>query len=493
MDYALLIKQFLPVEQQHGSAQRKLHAALRQAIQAGAIPAGTRLLASRALAQELGIARNTVVYAYEQLQSEGFLTNSRRGSMVNSIAQVAQQLQSKRTETNPELPLANRAARLMSLPVASDLTSGFAPGVPSLADFPKALWRKSMDACWRELTIAQLGYAEPTGEYVLRVAIANYLGGARGVRCRAEQVIITDGTQSSLDLCAYALADAGDKVWMENPGYVGAQIAFRSAQLQVMGMSVDQEGIAPSVQDWQMHRPKLVYVTPSHQYPTGQVMSLNRRLDLIQQARLHGSLLIEDDYDSEFRHDGPPLIAMQGLVPDAPVIYLGTFSKTMFPALRIAYLVVPDRLVSAMQGLLGKTSLRGRSADQLCLAKFIRDGHFLSHLRKMRRLYKQRRDALVSLLHTQLGALATVHGDSAGMHLSLCFHDAELDDVAVSRLALAQGIVAPALRSHSVGRRRHDWSGLMLGYAQVPVEQMPALVLQLEVCIRRQLTSQVRG
>lgn len=486
MGYALLIVRYSKNQKKACSAQKTLHAALKNAIQDGALAAGTRLLSSRVLAQELGIARNTVVYAYEQLVSEGYLSTDRRGSVVNNMAVIARKLQAVVLDDEPSLSLARRAQNLMSLPVASDLTSGFAPGVPALADFPMALWRKNLDATWRQLTVAQLGYADAAGELILRTAIADHLRASRGVDCDAEQVIITDGTQSSLSLCAHALADVGDKVWIENPGYVGAQIAFRSAQLNVIGIAVDQDGIAPKTNDWQLHPPKLVYVTPSHQYPTGQVLSLSRRLELIQQARLHGSLLIEDDYDSEFRHDGPPLPAMQGLVPDAPVIYLRTFSKTLFPALRIAYLILPKNLVVTMRALVAKASLRGRSADQICLAKFMRDGHFLQHLRRMRRLYKQRRDALVELLQTQLGDIASVYGDTAGMHLSLCFHDGSINDQACSQAALAQGIVAPALSSHAVGKRRQAWSGLMLGYAQVPVEEMPSLVAKLQKVLRCQ-------
>ncbi|GGX20799.1 MocR-like pyridoxine biosynthesis transcription factor PdxR [Undibacterium macrobrachii] len=486
MDYVLLIARYSKERDKAWSAQKTLHAALKNAIQDGALAAGARLPSSRVLAQELGIARNTVVYAYEQLVSEGYLSTDRRGSVVNSMAVIARQLQTLTSDIEPSVSLARRAQNLMSLPVASDLTSGFAPGVPALADFPIALWRKNLDATWRQLSVAQLGYADASGELVLRSAIAEHLRASRGVDCDAEQVIITDGTQSSLSLCAHALADVGDKVWIENPGYVGAQIAFRSAQLKLVGIAVDQDGIAPKANDWLLHSPKFVYVTPSHQYPTGQVLSLSRRLELIQQARLHGSLLIEDDYDSEFRHDGPPLPAMQGLVPNAPVIYLGTFSKTLFPALRIAYLILPKNLVMTMRALVAKASLRGRSADQICLAKFIYDGHFLQHLRRMRRLYRQRRDVLVDLLQTQLGDIASVYGDTAGMHLSLCFHDVSLSDQALSQAALAQGIVAPALSSHAVGQRRQAWSGLMLGYAQVQADEMPSLVTRLQKVLRCQ-------
>lgn len=484
MDYVLLLRRYAREETAKWSTQKVLHSALKSAIQDGTLAAGTRLLATRVLAQELGIARNTVVYAYEQLISEGYLSTDRRGSVVNSMAVFAKQLQSIVPPTPTSSNLARRAQQLMSLPVASELTTGFAPGVPSLADFPLPLWRKCMDATWRQLAVTQLGYADAAGELVLRAAIVDHLRASRGVDCEPEQVFITDGTQSSLSLCAHALADVGDSVWIENPGYVGAQVAFRSAQLKMIGIAVDQEGIAPKAKDWQRHLPKFVYVTPSHQYPTGHVLSLNRRLELIQQARLHGSLLIEDDYDSEFRHDGPPLAAMQGLVPDAPVVYLGTFSKTLFPALRIAYIIFPKNLVLAMRTLVAKASLRGRSAEQLCLAKFIREGHFLVHLRRMRRLYKQRRDALVPLLMRHLGDLAQIQGDSAGMHLSLLFLDQARDDILISQRALAMGIVVPALSVHSLGKSRHSQSGLMLGYAQVPVEEMEALVLSLAQIIR---------
>lgn len=484
MDYVLLLQRYTGAENNKGSAQKALHAALKSAIQDGALAAGTRLLSSRVLAQELGIARNTVVYAYEQLVSEGYLSTDRRGSVVNSMAVLARQLQTSAPSAQTHLSLAHRAQNLMSLPVAADLTTGFAPGVPSLPDFPLALWRKYMDRTWRHLPVARLGYADAAGEWELRSAIVDHLRASRGVDCDPDQVFITDGTQSSLSLCAHALADVGDQVWIENPGYVGAQVAFRSAQLNLKGISVDQDGIAPQASDWEQYPPRLIYVTPSHQYPTGHVLSLNRRLELIRQAQQFGSLLIEDDYDSEFRHDGPPLPAMQGLVSDAPVVYLGTFSKTMFPALRIAYIILPKNLVSPMRMLMGKASLRGRSAEQICLAKFIRDGHFLLHLRRMRRLYQQRRDALVQLLHRYLDDIVCIQGDSAGMHLSLTFRDASVDDVLISQRALARGIVVPALSVHLIEKCGQYPSGLMLGYAQVPVEAMEALVFSLAQLIR---------
>jgi GntR family transcriptional regulator/MocR family aminotransferase len=499
MDYQLLLERFIRTHEYHHeqtgwSAQRRLHECLRGAIRHGSLPAGTRLLASRVLAQELKVARNTVVYAYEQLATEGYLRTDRRGSFVTSITSDQGTRSLASVTSKPGTGLSHRAQSLLPFPVAAELSGGFAPGVPSLADFPVTLWRRLLDRTWRALATAQLSYAGAAGELPLRAAIADHLRASRGADCDASQIFITEGTQSSLDLCARAFADANDKVWLENPGYSGAHTAFRTAQLKIIGIKVDADGIAPNASDWLRHTPKLIYVTPSHQYPTGSILGLARRIALIKDATAHGALIIEDDYDSEFRHDGPPLAAMQGLLPDAPVLYLGTFSKTMFPALRIGYIVVPKHLVIAFTALVAKSTLRGRAADQLCLAEFIRGGHFGLHLRRMRRLYCQRRDVLVAELALHLGDFVSIHGDSAGMHLALRFESASLNDVSdvsVSEAVLAQGIVAPALSAHSVGSREHGWRGLMLGYAQVPVEQIAPLVKKLAVIVR-QATQQHR-
>lgn len=482
MDYALLVANFYK-EHQHPawSRQRLLHECLRAAIRSGKLKAGMRLLASRHLAVELGLARNTVLYAYEQLATEGYLQSDRRGTVVADIgvahAPVA------RAAALPSSQLSRRAQTSAPLPDAV-LMSAFAPGVPSLADFPSAAWRRLLDRAWRSITAAQLNYGDAAGEPGLREAIADHLRAARGVVCDASQVFITDGTQGSLDLCAHAFADAGDLVWIENPGYKGALTAFRAAELRTRGIAVDIDGIAPTAADWRDHPPKLIYTTPSHQYPLGSVLSLARRIALIEHAKAAGALIIEDDYDSEFRHDGPPLAAMQGLVPDAPVLYLGTFSKTMFPALRIGFIVVPANLVAPLARLVAQALPRGRAADQLALAAFLRSGQFATHLRRMRRLYRQRRDALASALERHIGTMGTACGGSAGMHLTLAL-DPAISDVAVSAQALRQGIVAHALSVHLAEKTEQAWSGLVLGYAQVPAQQIDGAVKQLAAILRR--------
>ncbi len=482
MDYQLLFSAFtaLPAHARW-SRQRQLHECLRSAIRAGLLGAGARLPATRTLAQELGVSRNTVLYAFDQLATEGFVLPDRRGTVVATAAGRSA------LPTQPGVPLRvglSRRAQAVPTREAPETPAAFAPGVPALQEFPATLWRRLLERAWRNLRTEQLNYAPHSGEPALREAIANHLRVARGARLDASQVFITDGTQQSLDLCAQAFADAGDKVWIESPGYLGALAAFKAAQLKPVGIVVDHEGLAPTAADWQRHRPKLIYVTPSHQYPTGSVMSLARRLELIAQARTAQALIIEDDYDSEFRHDGPPLSCLQGLAVDAPVLYLGTFSKTMFPALRMGFVVVPAALVAPLGALLARTAPRGRAADQLALAEFMHSGQFSLHLRRMRRLYRQRRDALVAALEQQLGDVADVYGGSAGMHLALRLRDPHADDAGMSHRLLQQGVLAPALSPQAVGQRVQPWRGFLLGYAQVPVEQMPGLVRTLAQVIK---------
>jgi GntR family transcriptional regulator/MocR family aminotransferase len=485
MDYVLLMAGFSGSHDTAGwPRQRVLHECLRDAVRTGRLAPGTRLASSRALAAELGVARNTVLYAYDQLATEGYVRPDRRGTVVATM-RVAPQAASAPAAVAGAASLARRAQRLRPAAPDASFARAFAPGVPALDEFPLTLWRRLLDRAWRGMPAAALNYGDPAGAPELRQAIADRLRAARGADCDASQVFITSGTQHSLDLCAHAFADAGDTAWIEHPGYGGALAAFRAARLKVIGIATDDGGINPQAADWRRQRPRLVYTTPSHQYPTGSVLGLQRRIALIEHARAAGALIIEDDYDSEFRHDGPPLSAMQGLAPDAPVLYLGTFSKTMFPALRIGFMVVPAVLAPPLRALLSASAPQGRAAEQRALAEFLQGGHFARHLRRMRRLYRQRRDALVTALDKHLGTIATVHGGSAGMHLALQLNDPALDDAAIAARALGQGIMVHALGSHATGARAHGWNGFVLGYAQVPAADMDALVRALAAQVRR--------
>jgi len=488
MDYSLLFATFERGHRERNwPRQRLLHECLRAAIRTGQLAPGMRLAATRVLAQELGLARNTVLYAYEQLASEGFVLAGRSGTVVAGSAGVAV----SSPASSVQIGLSRRATHLRgvagqdgsaSVVFPADVMGAFAPGVPALDEFPLTQWRRMLDRAWRAVSPRQLNYGDPAGEPQLRVAIAEHLRAARGVVCDASQVFITDGTQSSLEVCLRAFADQGDTLWIEHPGYGGALAAGRAAGLEVVGIPVDADGMAPSDNDWIAAPPRLVYTTPSHQYPTGSVLSPARRLALLERARVSGALILEDDYDSEFRHGGPPLAAMQGLVNDAPVVYLGTFSKTMFPALRIAFIVVPAALATAFGHMQAQCAVRGRAAEQLALAEFLRSGLFARHVRRMRRLYRQRRDALSEALLCHACDGASVHGGAAGMHLALRFDDPACDDIALSRRAAQVGIVALALGAHATGERP-GWSGFLLGYSQVPAENMDGLVRQLGALI----------
>ena len=482
MDYKVLLSSF---ERTQGMSvlprQRVIHACLRAAIVGGQLAPGTRLLASRLLAAELGIARNTVLYAYDQLATEGLILATPRGTLVAPLA-----MPKARAGTSPQASaaLARRTQGVRSLPDPGHESGAFAAGMPALDMFPIELWRRTMDRAWRSMEADELNYADVAGLASLREEISAYLGASRGVRCDAGQVFVTSGTQSSLELCARTFADVGDIAWIENPGYMGALAALRAGQLRTIGIQVDEGGICPTAQDWKKHTPRLIYTTPSHQYPTGTVLGMQRRLALIEQAKAARALIIEDDYDSEFRYEGPPLPAMQGLMDDAPVIYLGTFSKTMFPSIRTGYMVVPQNMVAPLRTVLARMAPHGRVADQLALADFLRSGQFGVHLRRMRRLYRSRRDALVVALARHAGDVVSVHGSSAGIHLSLRLLNQELEDTRVAEALLADGIVARALSAQATGLRQHGWNGLLLGYSQVDGAAMDGLMVKLARTIR---------
>ncbi|PRF98549.1 PLP-dependent aminotransferase family protein [Burkholderia ambifaria] len=492
MDYAVLLSTFEREAGPHAAArmsqQQRLYACLRDAILGGRIAEGARLAASRTLADELGIARNSVLYAYERLASEGFVTGSRQGTVVARMGLRGSRAAAAAAPAGDATVLSRRVARAERATSGLDESLPFMPGAPAVDEFPLAQWRRCIERAWRTAGPAQLCYQSAEGDAVLRDAIAGYLRASRGVRCDAAQVIVTDGTQGALDLCARALADAGDVAWIENPGYQGARNAFLAADLRVEPIGVDAQGLAPHPDDWRDRAPKLVYITPSHQYPLGAVMSLERRLALVAQARAAGAWIVEDDYDSEFRHHGTPHAAVQGLADDAPVIYLGTFSKVMFPALRLGFMVVPPALAQPLRDAAGALMLQGRAVEQRALADFIDAGHFTRHLRRMRRVYAERRDALHDALARRLGTRLTVSGGAGGMHLSARL-DVPVADTELSRVAQAHGLILRPLSSFCMPGTVHGYNGLVLGYGGVPAERMDALARRIGEMIDRVLAA----
>ncbi|MFC4159511.1 MocR-like pyridoxine biosynthesis transcription factor PdxR [Chitinimonas lacunae] len=448
---------------------RQLYRRLRQAIIDGRLRPGARLPSTRALAAEWGVGRNTALAAVEQLQAEGYLT-ARVGAGTYVSVALPDPMPSRpsqwlvNSEVGKEPGLSARARGLLTWVSEREEgeTRAFMPGVPDLATFPWPLWFKLLARQQRAAKPADWDYGHEAAHPALRTALVDHLTLARGVVCRPEQIIVTAGMQQALDLLARTLADPGDVAWIEEPGYPGAQAAFTAAGLTLNPIPVDEHGMA--WQDADYPPPRLIYVTPSHQYPLGSVLSMARRQALLREAAQHGAWIVEDDYDGEFRHDGRPLAALQGLDRGGRTVYLGTFSKVMFPALALAYMVVPLQLARDIALLQARLYRKPCRVTQAALAEFISAGHFGAHLRRMRGLYANRRDKLLDTLQQRLGTEARFYGAEAGMHLVLRL-PGHCNDVEVAHRLAAAGLTTPPLSDYALCKP--PFPGLLLGYGAV--------------------------
>jgi GntR family transcriptional regulator/MocR family aminotransferase len=456
--------------------QRQLHHRIKEAVLDGRLPSGSRLPSTRALADALLISRNTVTAAYELLATEGYIKSDRQGTKVTVLVRPA----SPRTlyDTPTVATIALRLAQLQpSLPRA-DASATLRPGVPAMSHFPLTAWRRTSDRAIEQAGLSALSYGDPLGEPALRMSIARYLGIARGVRCEPGQVVITEGAQEALLLCVHLLSNPGDTAWVEDPGYRGAKVALNAGDLRIVPMRVDADGLIPTESDWQNQPPRLIYTTPSHQYPIGAVLTVARRLELIEKAQCHGAWIIEDDYDSEFRHAGDSIDAMQGLVAQAPVLYVGTFSKTMFPSLRLGFLVLPEVLIAKLQAPITELLRGGRNRHaQLTLAEFIESGQYSRHLGRMRRLYRDRQEALREALTQHMHLPHVVEGGNGGLHLTVRL-PMRYPDHKIAQAARQYGI-SPAPLSGFALRPIPQDNGLVLGYGNTSAELFVPLVRRL--------------
>lgn len=455
---------------------RQLYEALRLAMLQGHLSAGERLPSSRDLAQDLCLSRNTVVAAVNQLSIEGYLVG-RIGSGTYVSDQVPRIHVRKQSNTaTSSATLSERGRALSNLYCASQLeVQPFTPGLADFSAFPVALWQRLQNKHWRMTYPDMLDYNNSGGYAPLRRAVADYLRVLRSVQLEPDQVIITSGTQQSLQLCAQMLADPGDTVWIEDPAYWGAVKAFMAAGLHLHPVAVDSQGMAP---DFDAPSPKLIYLTPSHQYPSGTVMSLARRQQLLIAAHTHHAWILEDDYDSEFRFSGPPVSSLQGLDTEGRVLYLGTFSKVLYPGLKLGYLVVPKAMVTAVRQIHYDLNRPGQMPLQAALAEFIEMGHFASTLRRARADYAQRRQALLNALAPclstgsdisteELGAC--VHGTDQGLHLCLRL-PTTMDDQQVAQRIAGHGLTVRPLSAYCL--QRQDLRGLVIGYGYAPLAQI---------------------
>ncbi|MFM0198774.1 PLP-dependent aminotransferase family protein [Paraburkholderia fungorum] len=456
--------------------QKQLTERLQQAILTGRLPAGSLLPSSRMLAAEMGVSRNTVVIAYEHLAAVGYVVADKKGTRVSPLSSPSARGEARTPSAAPEVAYAARVEQFAATRTHVDNTLPLTPGTPALDRFPLTAWRRALERSMERALPLALGYGNPAGEPALRDAIAAHLRIARGVRCEGSQVVITEGAQEALNLCVRLLTNPGDVAWIEDPGYRGAKAAFNVGDLTVLPMPVDLEGIAVPSGAWRTDPPKLIYTSPAHQYPTGAVLSVARRLELIAQARRCGAWLIEDDYDGEFRHTGEPIASMQGLVEDAPVLYVGSFSKTMFPALRIGFVVLP-RTIAAHTAVALQEMLRGgHRLEQLALAHFIDSGEFGRHLGRMRRLYRERQQALRDALTTHF-ASSQILGGNCGMHLTLRLPP-RISDRTLAERALAARLNPRALSGFAL-QQRDETNGLVIGYGGTAAEQLVLAVRTL--------------
>lgn len=457
----------------------QLTSQLRELIASGRLGKGRTLPSSRRLAHDLGVSRNTVTYAFEQLAAEGYLEASHGRRPVVAVDGH------ERIERTGTVVSSVRSARPRLSPWASGLKQTdwpmsyqaqlkpLRPGHGDFREFPNEVWAR----CMRRSAVgaAKRGLG-PVNRTRLREALAHYLAASRGVRTAAEQILILPSAQAALTLIAAALISPGDDVWVEDPGYPGAAAAFRASGARVTGIGLDEQGMQRMPG---LAAPKLIFMTPSHQHPTGRLMSLARRTEFLGLSRPGKTWIVEDDYDGEFHYDSRPVPALQGLDVHGRVFYVGTFSKVMTSDIRLGYLVAPPALVSTLEIAQRHIGLIASSHIQEALAEFIADGHFLAHLRRMRRLYRARRDHLVEELERQLGGMLSVEVPPGGIQLVARLKRGRTDRAAVKRLVEA-GVETRALSSLALGRPCDH--GLLLGFAAWRESEISAAVQTMASC-----------
>ena len=458
---------------------RQLYLRLVELIVDGSLPLGGRLPSSRAFAQKINVSRNTVVSAYQQLEVEGYV-RAQRGSQTFVAAAP-----NRSTAVPPEQPsgakdpLSKRGRQIVSQPMnffGLGNRHSLQPGIPDVTHFPFVALRRIIAHRLQAGGDYVFGYQHTAGYPPLNQAIARYLAASRGVRCEPDQVVITNGAQPAFDLLARILTDPGDCVWMEDPGYPAAQSAFVAAGATIMPLPVSAEGWALSAPPEDGFR--AIYVTPSCQSPLGVTMRLEQRLRLAEIARTHDAWIIEDDFDGEYRFSGNAVPALQGVTADSRTIYVGTFSKTMFPALRMGYVILPLNMVANISQAMFLTGQYASGILQAALADFIEEGHFTTHLGRMRRLYRKRREDFMIACQSELGEWLEPAPTDSGIQ-SLWYCRPGLDDVEITRRARENGVVVTPLSLHyRQGPPRH---GLILGYTAL---ERSALLAELETLRR---------
>ncbi|MGD9526737.1 PLP-dependent aminotransferase family protein [Pseudonocardia sp.] len=474
-------------------AYKELYEQLRTSILTGQLAAGAQLPPSRTLATEAGTSRNTVLAAFEQLRAEGYITG-RQGSGTFVAQILPEQLlsaekpsrRSRRGGSTAKLSArGERLAMVRRVPIPSVLGheprgTSFLIGLPALDAFPFDTWAKLYAERFRRSAPQLMRYDDVAGYRPLREAIASSIGTARGIRCTADQVVVTTGSQQALEFCARILLDPGDAAWLEDPGYLGARAALVSAGARIVPVPVDRDGLDVAAGIALEPHARLAAVTPSHQFPLGHTMTLDRRLALIAWAKRHDSWILEDDYDAEFRYRGRPQAALMAIDPHHRVVYAGTFSKVLFPGLRLGYLITPPDLVDGFLAAHLSTDMHAHLIDQAVVADFIERGHLVRHLRRMRVLHQERQHELLRQADRLAGTLDLSPSDG-GLHLVGRLAEGR-DDRAVAKRALRHGVHVWPLSTHYLGPRQE--TALLMGYAGTTAEDMRQGFAVLERVLR---------
>ena len=475
----------LDLRKTDGPLYRRVYHALKSMIRDGRLAPAARLPSTRELAADLRVSRNTVMLAYEQLLAEGYVVSRNRATAsVASASPVSPMLASSRAK--PAAPAlvsayARRLTGLLGAPPArsTGLRYDFRYGEPSVDEFPRRIWRRLLAARARRTARDAFGYADPAGYEPLRAALAEYLKRARGVVCEADQIVVTSGSQQGFDLAARVLLDPGDVAVVEEPHYPGVTIPFEAAGARLAYTPVDAGGL-------QTHRlptrARLAYVTPCHQFPTGVIMPLERRLALLAWAARTDSWVIEDDYVSEFRYEGHPLEALQSLDRDGRVIYVGTFSKTLFPALRIGYLVLPRSLVPLFVAAKWATDRFSATLAQEALTDFITSGQFERYLRRAGNRNAARRQALIGALRQHFGDRVEIAGENTGVHLVVWLNDVRPRDLAAV-IARARGAGVGLYSVAPFHTSPPPRAGLLFGYASLTEAEIRAAIRRVAAIV----------
>ena len=463
---------------------RQIYEGFRAAILRGDLRAGQQVPSSRALASELQLSRFPVLDAYAQLLAEGYFESRVGAGTFVSQSLPEQRVVAKSPEGKP--PEIGTGARRVSkrsglLPVFEEPPwrhgkGAFGVHIPAFDHFPFQTWSGLVAQHSRSPRLQAIHHIDPMGIEHFREAICSYLRTARGVRCEAAQIMVVSGSQQALEIAARVLLDPGNPVWVEEPHYQLTRWVLKGAACKLIPVPVDKEGLNVAAGIKLCRNARAAFVTPSHQYPLGSTMSASRRLQLLNWAQDAGSWIIEDDYDSEYRYESMRVASLQGLDVNSRVIYIGTFSKVLFPSLRLGYIVIPEDLVERFKAVRFAMDIFPTYLYQEVLADFMREGHFARHIRRMRLLYKERRTALVESLRSELGNVLEIHGDEAGMHLAVTLPDG-YNDVEIARRAAKEKLWLFPLSTGYIGDTKRQ--GFILGFGNIQAAQMAQSVRQL--------------